>query len=143
MPLVITDQDVLTVIATDDEIATDVDAAFTNAIDKLSTAALVAWQADLAAYRAWAVPAKASLEGGFFFGQWSGVPDAYNQALNWGSRLRNHAKDAAAAGADVPNLPDLPAPATPTAVTGAGIGTDTKLLIALVAIAVIVVARKL
>jgi hypothetical protein len=138
--ILITDQDVLSAIATDDEIATDLDASFSAAVDHVTSAALMAWQADLKSYRAWAVDAKAKAEGGFFLGQWVGVPDAYHTAINWGTRLKHHAADLPA-GTTPPNLPDLPSPSSPTNLTPS-LGTDTKLLIALVAVAVIIVARK-
>jgi len=144
-PLLITDQDVLTVINEDDEIASDTDAAFQSLGASVPAAMAIAWANDLAAYKAWSIPARSKLEGGFFAGQWFGMPDAYGVAVYWAQRLKRHAADAASLGAKLPELPDTPDPSTPVTVTPV-IGTaiiGAELAVIAVAVAAILVLRKL
>ena len=131
VPLLVTDQAVLAIIAKDDEIASTVDAAFKSAAANVPSGVALAWGADLTAYTAWAAKAKDRLEGGFFGGEWFGVVDDYNAAINWGTRLKSHAADATKAGATVATLPDLPPTATGAGSADLSLGADTKVLIGL------------
>lgn len=144
-PVVITDQDVLTLLDEDDEIATDVAAAFQSLGSAVPQAMAIAWANDLAQYQAWAASTRAAMSGGFFGGAWFGVPDAYNVAANWGATLKRHASDAANLGAKLPSLPDTPAPSTPATVSTPALGAvfGAEFALALAAIAVVVIVRKL
>lgn len=89
MPLLVTDDNVLSQIATDDKLAQGVDQQFTTLAgsayfqtDK-GKATLAAWKTRLAAYQAWAEIAKKDLSGGILFGAWFGVPNYANQSLAW------------------------------------------------------------
>jgi hypothetical protein len=137
-PLLVTDQDVLTAIASDDSIASDVDAMFKSLATPAPAATLQAWQTDLAAYQAWAADARTKASGGFFFGAWFGVPDLYNAALAWGARLKAHAADASALGAATPTMPELPPPSTPSGLPG--FDPSTKLLLGAAIVGIIVLA---
>ena len=146
--LVITDQDVITVLDQDDQIASATSAAFAALGSAVPSATAAAWASTLAQYQAFATPTRAAVSGGFFAGAWWGVPDMYGNAVNWGKTLTNYANTAKGLGAQLPALPTTPAPSTPVGgpdLSGANPVSSlaTKALIGLGLVAAIVIARKL
>ena len=140
----LTDEDALDAISKVDEIDNSISAAFdtlTSDQKAAGSSQIAAWNSDRRnAYAAWADKAQKDLSGGFLAGQWFGVPDVYNHAITWGERLKLHAADASALGANGPTLPTLPERVKAIDVSP---GIDTKILIGLGLVAAIVFARKL
>jgi hypothetical protein len=140
----VTDQDVITQLNLDDSLAVALQAAVAK-LPSTASFPFAPFATTVSQYQSWGTACRQRVSGGFFFGEWFGVPDDYLQAVDWGYTLADYAPQITSAGGVAPPIPKMPPRPTPPA-TGSGsplsMDSSTKLVVAVVAITILVIALK-